>query len=235
MKIFCIPHAGGLITSYTPLKKSLMGIAEVVGIELAGRGEKEKFSLYHTFAEAVCDVASDITESLSHSSDEPYMLLGHSMGSWLAYEVCYQLRKWEMRGPKHLIFSGNNAPPACVKGKGSDYLSDEEFIENILELGHKNSIVFSNPLLRKMFLPILRSDLRITEGYTADLSRPCLDCDITVIFGNKDPLITEEVRGWERITNGTCQLHNYEGGHFFIYEKTEEIALEIKKIIGKIS
>lgn len=234
MKLFCIPHAGGLIASFVPLKRSLLGIVEVIGIELAGRGVKEKLPFYNTFMEAVYDVATDISEHIWHSPDEPYIILGHSMGSWLAYEVYYQLRLWGVKGPEHVIFSGNNTPPTHFEEQGIHNLTDEKIIESILELGYTNSEIFSNPRFRNMFLPYLKSDLEITACYAADLNRPSLDCDITVLYGLQDPLITEDVRRWGWISGGTCQLRGYEGGHFFIYEKTDEIALVVKQIIARI-
>lgn len=230
MKLFCIPHAGGLSTSFAPLRKSLQDIVEVIGIELSGRGGKEKLPMYNTFMEAVYDVATDISDYIIQNPDEPYIILGHSMGSWIAYEVYYQLLAWGMKGPEHIIFSGNNAPPAHSDEKGKCDLTDEKIIENTLELGYSNSEIFKNKRLRKMFLPSLSSDLKMTACYAADFNRSCLDCDITILYGLQDPLRTEKLRRWGLITNGTCKLRGYEGGHFFIYEKTDEIALLIKQI-----
>ncbi|MDT3427546.1 surfactin synthase thioesterase subunit [Paenibacillus forsythiae] len=42
--------------------------------------------------------------------DGGYALFGHSMGSWLAYEVYYAIRRAGGRLPLNLFVSGRHAP-----------------------------------------------------------------------------------------------------------------------------
>lgn len=235
MRLFCIPHAGGFSLSFHPLGKRLAKAADVIGIELAGRGVKTKKALYRTFREAVYDISADIAESILKRPDEPYMILGHSMGSWLAYEVYYQLEAWGIKQPAHIIFSGNNVPPKVPKETTTYDLPEEEFVKQIMGLGYKNAEIFADARFRKRYLPYLRSDLRITECYTAPDGRYPLKCHISVLYGKQDPIITEDPHKWTTLAGNGCRIKLFEGGHFFIYEHTDSVAEILEEIIEKES
>lgn len=235
MRLFCIPHAGGFSVSFHPFGKRLAQAADVVGIELAGRGVKAKKALYRTFREAVYDISADIADSILKSPGEPYMILGHSMGSWLAYEVYYQLEAWGIKQPKHIFFSGNNVPPNAPKENTTYDLPEEEFVKRIMRLGYTNAEIFADTRFRKRYLPYLRSDLRITECYAAPVGRHPLKCHISVLYGKQDPIITEDPQKWTAFAEGECRIKSFGGGHFFIFEQMDDVAETMKEIIERES
>lgn len=70
-------------------------------------------------------------------------------------------------------------------------LSDEEFEKEILSYGYtsKKVKVFEEERLRDLFLPILKADLRITERYIRTKDIIPMECDISVLSMNDDPVI----------------------------------------------
>jgi len=62
-----------------------------------------------------------------------------------------------------------------------------------------------------------------------------LPCNITVFLGKDEELIPEQVDGWKRYTSGDCTIHFFNGGHFFINEKVEEVLGKINITLQCIS
>ena len=66
------------------------------------------------------------------------------------------------------------------------------------------------------FLPILRADLELASAYVL---RPgvALDCPITAMVGDIDPLTSREgLERWGRHTGADCECHAFRGGHFYL-------------------
>lgn len=80
MKLFCIPYAGSSASIYSQWSSELGGIAEIIPVELAGRGRRIYDPLYRSFEEAVEDVTSIIVQQLN---ENPYAIFGHSLGQFL--------------------------------------------------------------------------------------------------------------------------------------------------------
>lgn len=94
MKLFCIPYAGGSAFFYSQWSSHLNGIAEIIPVELAGRGRRVHEPFYRSFEEAVEDITSIIVPQLSGA---PYGIFGHSLGANLAYETIHQLKSGGIR------------------------------------------------------------------------------------------------------------------------------------------
>src|SRR6185369_7818116 len=107
IKLFCLPYAGGSSMVFHKWKKYLNSEIELRAIELAGRGRRIHESMYQDRAEAVEDVFQLIKDEIRQS---PYALLGHSMGSLIAYEVAQKIRANKLPEPLHVFFSGSSAP-----------------------------------------------------------------------------------------------------------------------------
>ena len=101
MKLLCIPYAGGSAFAYNFFNDYLTDL-EVVPIELKGRGKRFKEVNYNTFTEAVDDIYDYVKEIIK---DTKYMIFGHSMGSWLAYELYYKILEEGNTLPILMFFS----------------------------------------------------------------------------------------------------------------------------------
>jgi len=222
MKLFCLPYAGGSATYYTKWKKYLNSTIELYPVELAGRGKRYTAPFYNSVADAVEDVYSMIKDELDKG---PYAIFGHSMGSVIAYEL--GIRTMNLHpDPVHVFVSGGTAPHARKKPIPTHNLPLEQFKEEILKYEGTPNYFFENKELLKLFLPILRADIKLLEEYSFGDGRESVrfNCPISVFCGKSDahaPMST--IDEWQKLTKKECRIYPFEGGHFFIHDNEEEI------------
>ncbi|MBD7910534.1 hypothetical protein H9661_04090 [Clostridium sp. Sa3CVN1] len=110
----------------------------------------------------------------------------------------------------------------------SDYrsihnLNDVEFKKELLRLGETPIEVLENDDWAKIFLPVLRADFKVVEEYTYTIKANKLNCDLTILYGEKDYLTINNLEKWKEHTNNKCTFLKFSGGHFFIDNNTWEI------------
>lgn len=181
--------------------------------------------------EAVGDLYRAIGPTLG---TEPYALFGHSMGSLLAFELAYRIREASLPEPAVIFASGRSAPH-LPSSRGVHRMSDAEFREELLSIGGTPAELFDSPSLSKLFLPIIRSDYRMIETYRY-VQRPApLRSDLVVLTGKHDRTTVGRMDEWGRHTTGRCEVFAYEGGHFFIHEKEEQVLERIASAMEQVT
>ncbi len=206
---------------YNTWKKHLHHSIELYPIELAGRGKRFSEPLYGSFEEAVEDIYRCVNEGLD---DSDYAIFGHSMGSLLAVELLHKLKQSEHRAPIHAFFSGRYPPHIKKEEEAIHTLPDEEFTNEIFKLGGTSKELMESDELLELFIPILKADYRILDGYTYDHGTGKFDCGITVFSGIDDSEIEQgELSQWQAYTEKTCKIYEFQGGHFFINEHSRSI------------
>lgn len=215
MQLFCLPYAGGTATSFGYWKDFLHKDIKLVPVELSGRGSRFNEPLYGSFMEMVEDVYQRIKANLDR---EAYAFFGHSMGALLVYEVYRKIRRQGHHGPFHLFLSGHE-PPHRLKNERLHLLRDREFTDEILKLGGTPKEIGSDRELMKVFLPILRADYRILETYTHQGEFAKFDCALSILNGKDDVTLTGNESEWHDYTHRVCQSYNFNGGHFFLFDK----------------
>lgn len=230
IKLFCFPYAGGSTASYKKWKKYLHDSIDLCPVELAGRGNRCKEPYYNNLD----DVLNDVFDLIKiHIKNSQYALLGHSMGSVIAYELSYKITISGYNKPMHLFISGRQAPQIQKDCKSVYQLPDEEFKNEILKLGGTSSNFFEHKELTDIFLPLLRADYRIVDNYIYTEKNKKLDCDITVFNGNEDNMSLEDIYGWREHTKNEFNVYNFKGGHFFINENEEQIVNIINQTLAR--
>ncbi|MGE5342619.1 MAG: thioesterase II family protein [Candidatus Omnitrophota bacterium] len=220
-KLFCFPYAGGAAASYNQWKPYFDPDIEFRPIELAARGRRMREANYASIDHAVDDALKLIKDELLQG---PYALCGHSMGSMIAFELAYKILKNNYPAPVHIIFSGRAAPQINrEKKRRLHHLPDPEFKKELLGMGGTPKEFFEHPELLEVFLPLLKGDFRLTETYVHAPKDAPLDCNITVMSGKKDEDSIEEVEAWTVHSSRQCNIHYFEGGHFFIHEEPQRV------------
>jgi surfactin synthase thioesterase subunit len=229
IKLFFLPYAGGSASVFLNWKRGLNQAIDIKPLELAGRGKR----IHEPFYESVDEAATDIFKAISMEAGEgKYAIYGHSMGTILAYEVSKKIKAAKLNEPQHIFFSGRNSPDILSTTKDMHNLSDDDFIEAVLDYGGTNKEIFENEDLKIMFLPILRADFEMLEKYRFQYDDFKLHCNITVLNGKEDRLVSfEDIKKWEAITHGSCRFYEFLGGHFFINNYKDEICKIINETL----
>lgn len=228
IKLFCIPYSGASATVYNIWKKYLSDNIELYPIELSAHGKRINEPLYENILQAIKDVVIRILKQLKKG--EPYAILGHSMGALLAYEVYYKMTELGVHQPCHMFFSGRKAPQDQKEQTAFYKAPDDEFLKMVYIYGGTTPTIMQNDELRNLFLPILRSDFKITESYVWKERKAKIQCPITVTNGKSDTSVAHaDMNHWKECTENVCSIYECYGDHFFLIQNPEKMTSIINK------
>ena len=220
MKLFCFPYAGGSALIYSKWRTKLPDAIEVIPVELAGRGTRSGETYYQSFDELVSDIGQIVNVRLHH--DEPYALLGFSMGGLVVYEIYKYLVRQGRHTPRHVFIIAREAPDCDFIRINN--LDDEQFVDEIYSYDGMPKAVYENKELLSYFLPIIRADFQIHETYRFSGPKQMIESDMTVFWGAEDrSVIQQGIYGWKDFASGECDIFQFHGGHFFIKDYENEI------------
>lgn len=227
--LFCFPYAGGSTTIFNDWKKYIDNAINLKPIELSGRGKRIHDPHYLTTKECVEDIFSIIKDEIN---TKPYAFFGHSMGAMIANELALKIREEELSEPVHIFFSGRAVPHIKMKEeKKYHLLGEQKFKDKVLELGGTPPDFFKHPELLEFFLPLLRNDFRLAAtdfSYRQITPHPC---DISVFVGKEEDKTSEQITDWKLHTTGICNIHYFNGGHFFLNDEAVAMVRLINKTL----
>jgi surfactin synthase thioesterase subunit len=216
-RLICLPHAGGSAPFFMPVSKALSPAVDVIAMQLPGRQDRrteQPISDMATLADRIYDI-------LGRQPPLPLTFFGHSMGAIAAFEVT---RRLEANGqaPVRLFASGRRAPSTC-RDDNVHLRDDAGILAELRKLSGTASSLLGDDELMRAALPALRADYRATETYRCD-GDVTVACPITVLTGDSDPKTTlDEAKAWTQHTTGSCDMHVYPGGHFFLTDHADEV------------
>ncbi|MBF0287225.1 MAG: thioesterase [SAR324 cluster bacterium] len=217
LRLFCFPHAGGGIASFSQWIQHLPTDIEVCLILLPGRENRFKETTYTDINLLI----HDLGEVLSGYLDRPYAFYGHSMGALVSFELARYLRRNQRPGPSHLFNSAHRAPQLISRFPPLHKLPSEKFLDTLRQLQGTPDEILNNHEMMELMYPTLQRDLQLCENYEYS-PEPPLQCPITTYGGLKDHrTLPEELEDWGIHTYAAFQLHLLEGGHFFIQDSKE--------------
>ncbi|MFG1876160.1 thioesterase II family protein [Sphaerisporangium sp. NPDC049003] len=229
VRLVCFPHAGGAATYYHSLSQAMSPDADVLAIQYPGRQDR----LGEPCIEDIPTLADRLVDELVPWSDRPLVLLGHSMGAAVAFEVALRL---ERRGvvPLGLFASGRRAP-SLRRDQRVHLATDAELVAELKKLNAANAEVFADETLLRMVLPTIRSDYRAIERYHNPSALP-LRCPIVALTGDADPVAdVADVELWARHTSASFRMRVFRGGHFFLDDHADAVRQEIRDHIAAVS
>ena len=157
---------------------------EILPVELPGRNSRMLEPKGQSFRELVKGLVDGLSDYLDA---KPIVVLGHSLGAWMAYEVVHEL---ELRGkpaPLALVVSGARAPQLCDARKHDAdrttpclaALPGAEFWTHFeRRYGHNPDLAPAS--VKEYIEPLLRADFRLLETFeprrTTRLACPVIAC-----------------------------------------------------------
>lgn len=181
-------------------------------MQYPGREERAKDAPIDDMAR----MADAVTAALAPHLGEPLVLFGHSMGAAVAYEVALRIGARPGHGLRSIVLSAQPSPrhfvPAAIH-----LGTDEALWRDTMRFNGIDGAFHDNRTLRRLMVPVLRSDYRLIETYRPRLGA-VVDCPVVVCLGDADPHVTlEGARGWREVTRRGFDLRVFPGGdHFYL-------------------
>ena len=220
-----MPFAGGSKYSYNILKNAMPKSISFNTVELPGRGTRMRDTLLSNIHDLVEDVYSQIKNDLH----KPYALYGHSMGTALVYLLTRKIIRENKPAPSHLIVSGRGAP-SCKNDRIRHLMPKDEFKDELIALGGIPTELIEDEGIMDFLEPILRSDFQAIETYQYTSVEP-LHIPITVLMGKDDTPTMKDIMEWQIETVVPINVHQYPGGHFFIFNHLQQISDLMESIL----
>ena len=221
IRLLCFPHAGGAAVSFHDWAALAPPGIEVVAVQYPARQDR----LYEPGARTMEELADTITTALRQelTDDVPLALFGHSMGSSVAYEVARRLEDDPGRTLTRLIVSGRHRPRGPKEQAPRPAPTDTEILDYVRLLDPEGADLYEHPELRPVIMPALRADFGILAEYRpTHLHR--LGVPVTACGGDRDPACTiEDLKSWSDVTAKGLDLRVFEGGHFYLHRRKEEL------------
>lgn len=222
--MFCFPYAGGSSTLYEGNLHGLKESFEMISLDYSGHGTKFGLPLYETMDDLLDDMYREVAEQLS--KDESYCFFGYSLGCIVVYELACRLRDNGYLLPRKLFLCSMEAPHRIPENEWIHTLSDEDFVNEMKRMGGIDEELFSDPLMLSVFLPMIRRDFQLHETY-GKREHEILNTDALVMYSEED-ISKENIKNWDAVISNVEYLC-YPGGHFFIYDKIDEVVGEVLK------
>jgi surfactin synthase thioesterase subunit len=224
VKLLCLPHAGGCASSYRAWLRDVGPDIDLLPVQLPGRETRADEPLATDMAALVAELSSVVRAQGFPS----VALFGHSMGAVIATLLCRSLER-AGGGIAALLVSGHPGPDApLVDASGLD---DQQLDRALSAHGPLFEERLSDPELRRLFLPVIRADARLSA--TVPLGGEPVDAPITVLAGSEDAwLASGDLGSWRRLTRGRCQMHRLPGDHFYLTRRGPEVAAIVRAALG---
>jgi surfactin synthase thioesterase subunit len=224
VRLVCLPHAGGGASAFHAWGSLLPDSVEVLVANLPGR--ESRFA--EPPATSVDEVVAELAVALAPRLAGPWVLLGHSLGALLAFELARVLRQDASVSEPVLLFASAHPAPHLPRRHHIDLPEDDrEAVAALRRLGGTPAAVLDDRPLIELVLPAIRADLRIAREYEFTPGRP-LGCKISMLGGSNDPLATaHELEAWREHTLGEASLTLFDGGHFFLWERGPEVLRKV--------
>jgi medium-chain acyl-[acyl-carrier-protein] hydrolase len=215
VQVFGIPYAGGGTTVYAALAAHLREEFELWSLRYPGRESR--------IAEAPIDDLPELTRQIATvvaaAVDRPFVLLGHSLGALVGFEVVRHLATHGGPVPMCLVVSGCRAPHVPARGPFLTGASEDEFVRGVVNFGGTPTALAQDPQARSIFVPTLRADVKLNEEYRPLAGPPTLPCPLRVLGGRDDPEVSPaDLEQWRGYASRGFDLALFDGGHFFLAE-----------------
>ncbi len=158
------------------------------------------------------------------------LLFGHSMGAYIAYEVAYLLETQYQIKLCAVVVSGQVAPSKHIKSNIQN-ISDDEFLNYLVDMGGIQDEVKKNKELLEVLLPIIRLDYMLLDTYQPDKTH-IIKTPLYIFVGNEDREVVEtNLEEWKYFAKIFKGLSVFTGDHFYLHNNQRKLIETLSNII----
>ncbi|MDX3855891.1 thioesterase II family protein [Streptomyces sp. AK02-01A] len=228
--LLVLPHAGGNAHAYAEWRALLPDSVQLLIGQYPGRGARFSDPLPRNIGDLVGPIVSCLPSGI-----DDLVVLGHSMGSLVAFEVARALTR-AGRAPRALVASACRAPfvanPSMVH---PERLTDDELVAAIKARGGTDDGILDEPELREIIIPSLRADFALDDIYRYTGAAAPLTCPVTAIGGTDDPVVPiEALARWSEITDGPASMEILPGGHFYFQQQLDAFFSIVNSVVDGV-
>ena len=214
-RVIGVPHAGGWPTSFMTWRESMPAGVDLFITQFPGRGGL----LHEEPVASISELVDGMITALEPLLSLPYVLVGHSFGSVVCYELVRQLRQLGYPLPEKLIVSARQAPHIPSKPPFIHHKNDDDLALYLDRIGGIPSVVAQREELLSLILRTVRADFQALELYDYQPQMP-LEISTTVIGAVDDPIVPQTVlASWGQHVVDAIDVAWMRGGHFYIYQQ----------------
>lgn len=216
----CFPPAGAAASFFLALAAAAPAAVDPWALVYPGREVRIAEPPLTDMTQLVDAVASVLAPAL----DEPAILLGHSMGASVAFEVARELERLRPGCVTHLVVSGRAGPAGRGPRPPVAPPTDEELVAGLRMLGGTPPEILDSPDMLELLLPPMRDDYGLLARYEPRWLPP-LAMPITALVGDEDPTVgIDAVRAWGEVCDAAFTAREVLGAHFYLQSSAAEAA-----------
>jgi surfactin synthase thioesterase subunit len=167
------------------------------------------------------ELAEDATAAVEAAVDGPYVLFGHSMGGWMAFDVAARIEERGGPAPAALVVSSANAPSRGLTPQDmfpSQRDTDAELSHWMRTFGLLPEHVLNDPDLQEMATELMRADIRVRDSFYYR-EGAAVNVPLQVLTGDADQVIDPGTADqWRKLAGGDFTHDVLPGGHFYTPE-----------------
>lgn len=230
--LVCLGFCGGGTRPYLSWTEAMPPETELAAVCYPGR--EGRFT--EAFAESWDELAEDAFAAVESVADRPYVLFGHSMGGWMAFDVASRISERDGAAPEALVVSSANPPNRRLTPQDmfpSQSYSDRELLHWMQTFGLMPRPVLESPELREIAVELMRADIQVRDSFYyhdgATVAVP-----LQVLTGDTDPVIDPSAAElWRKLATGKFRHDRLPGGHFYTPEVWAGLPTRIAALAGE--
>lgn len=228
-QLFCLPCAGGSASLFDGLRADDRTF-DATAIEYPGHGDR----LGESCCTSIDSLADDAyVQLLKRYQGNSYALFGYSMGSAVLVELLNRiLAKSEMAEPRRVFIAAHEPRNFVILPSNQAQSEDETIKRMVIGLGGLPKMLLDNAAFWRLYLPIYQADFKCLMEYGFENLGLRTHIPASVFF-SRDETTETAMSSWNRYFNGEMALHGFEGGHFFINDRSAEICSIIQRELAR--
>jgi len=247
LRIFCFPQAGMGAWAFHDWVRRLPLWVEVMPLEFPGRNSRTHQPAVSNCTDLGRQAAFGLKEQLE---EKPYVVIGHSMGSWVCHEFVREVLRAGTRPPLKMYFSGTRAPHLAGCDNDVDriapslhVLDKDEFWTQFERRYNKNPDL-EDDFIKEYIYNTLKSDFKSLETFAPKDVSP-IAIPLTAMGANGDNRYSrEQISAWESVTSAQFEERWFDGkqdpeywgnAHRYMVDNADELLAFLSEDLGRLA